>query len=532
MRISTSQFYNTTSANYQRNLANTVKSQQEASDNLRIRTAADDPVGAARLLQLEQQQNMLKQYSGNITNVRNALGTSESTLNAIGNILQRVNELAISSGNAGFTDSDRKANADELGSLEEQLFSLMNSKDENGKYLFSGSKGDTQPYVKNADGTYSYKGDQTSLQLQVGDMLSLAANETGYDAFEQALNTSRTEAKLTSPAAADSRINMSNGQVAGSSVFNDRFRSGEPYTIEFTSSTQFKITAANGDDVTNEASQGGKFDPKGTNTSINFRGVDLRLDISFKPGDEADYDAALQGHSFTLGAKPDSISGTRSAGNGPSGSQVTGASISDQALYKAAFPGGGAILKISETDPTQFDLYAAPLSADSRPVSSGTLSGTGTPADPYTATAAGVTFTLSTAPDAGDSFSVKADTHQTQNVLDTLSQLRTALRTPVDSDPVAKQNFKASLDAAIGNIGSAINQVSSSVSAIGGRGQALDVQAETNEALSTENSKTQTSIRESDPAEVMLRLQRQTNMLQASLQAFAKVAGLSLVNYI
>ncbi|RZI80330.1 MAG: flagellar hook-associated protein 3, partial [Pseudomonas sp.] len=325
MRISTSQFYNTTSANYQRNLANTVKSQQEASDNLRIRTAADDPVAAARLLQLEQQQNMLKQYSGNITNVRNALGTSESTLNAIGNILQRVNELAISSGNAGFTDSDRKANADELGSLEEQLFSLMNSKDENGKYLFSGSKGDTQPYVKNADGTYSYKGDQTSLQLQVGDMLSLAANETGYDAFEQALNTSRTEAKLTSPAAADSRINMSNGQVAGSSVFNDRFRSGEPYTIEFTSSTQFKITAANGDDVTNEASQGGKFDPKGTNTSINFRGVDLRLDISFKPGDEADYDAALQGHSFTLGAKPDSISGTRSAGNGPSGSQVTGA---------------------------------------------------------------------------------------------------------------------------------------------------------------------------------------------------------------
>jgi len=30
----------------------------------------------------------------------------------------------------------------------------------------------------------------------------------------------------------------------------------------------------------------------------------------------------------------------------------------------------------------------------------------------------------------------------------------------------------------------------------------------------------------------VLRLQRQTNMLQASLQAFAKVAGLSLVNYI
>jgi flagellar hook-associated protein 3 FlgL len=532
VRISTSQFYNTSSANYQRNFANAVKSQQDASDGLRIRTAADDPVGAARLLQLEQQQNMLKQYSGNITNVRNALGTAESTLNSIGTILQRVNELAISSGNAGFTDADRKANADELASLEDQLFSLMNSRDENGKYLFSGSKGDTPPYVRNADGTYSYQGDQSNLMLQVGDMLSLAANETGYSAFEQALNTSRSETKLTTPAIDDGRVSLSNGQVSGSSLYNDRFRSGEPYSIEFTSSTQFKITDSNGNDVTLEASQGGKFDPQGENTTINFRGVDLRLDISFKDGDDADRDAAIAGHVFTLSAKQDTITGTRSPGNGPSASQVTGASITDQALYDAAFPGGGAILKISDSDPTQFDLYAAPMSADSRPIGSGTLAGTGTAGDPYTATAAGVTFELSTAPDAGDSFAVKADTHQTQNVLDTIGQLRKALSTPVDSDPVARQNFKAALDSAIGNVGSAMNQVSASISSIGGRGAALDVQAETNEALGTENTKTQSSIRESDPAEVMLRLQMQSNMLQASLQAYVKISGLSLVNYI
>lgn len=525
MRISTSQFYNSSSANYQRTFSNVNKSTQEASDFLRIRTAADDPVGAARLLQLEQQQNMLSQYSGNIVSVRNSLGSSESTLNSIGTILQRVNELAVSSGNGTFTDADRKANADELASLEDQLFSLMNSKDENGKYLFSGSKGDTPPYVRNADGTYSYQGDQSQLKLQVGDMLSLAANETGYDAFEQALNTSRTETTLTSPAPADSRVSLSNGQVSGSSVFNERFRSGEPYTVEFTSSTQVKITDSTGKDVTLEASEGGKFDPNGDNTSINFRGVDLRVDVTFKAGDEADYDAALSGHTFTLGAKADTITGTRSAGNGPSASQVTGTRIVDEDLYKAAFPGGGAVLKFDATDPTKFDLYASPMTEGSRPVASGTLSGN-------TATAAGVEFELSTPPDAGDSFGVKVDTHQTQNILNTIGQLRTALSTPVDSDPVAKQNFLSSLDSAIGNIASATNQVTSSIAAIGGRGQALDVQAETNEALSTENKSTQSSIRESDPAEVMLRLEMQKNMLQASMQSFAKIAGLSLVNYI
>lgn len=525
VRISTSQFYNTNQANYQSNFAKTVKSQQEASDGIRVRSGKDDPVGAARLLQLEQQQNMLKQYSSNAVNVRNALGTAESTLTSIGSVLQRVNELAISSGNGAFTDADRKANADELASLEDQLFNLMNSRDESGKYIFSGSKGDTPPYVRNADGTYSYQGDQGKLNLQVGDMLSLAANETGYDAFEQALNTSRTQTQLTAPAADDGRINLSNGQVSGSSTYNDRFRSGEPYTIEFTSSTEYKITDAKGNDVTLEASQGGKFDPNGDNTSISFRGVDLRLDITFKDGDKGNEDAAIAGHRFNLSSKADEVSGTRSPGNASS-EQVTGATITDQEAYKAAFPSGGAVLKF--TSSSTFELYASPVTDDSRPVAKGSLGGpNGT-----TATAAGVSFELSGAPSAGDSFGVKVDTHQTQNMLDTISKLRTALSTPVDNDPVARQNFLASLDSAVGNVSSAINQVSSSVSAIGGRGQALDVQAETNEALSAENIKTQSSIRESDPAEVMLRLNMQSNMLQASLQAYAKIAGLSLVNYI
>ncbi|BDM21652.1 flagellar hook-associated protein 3 [Pseudomonas sp. LRP2-20] len=525
VRISTSQFYNTNQANYQSNFAKTVQTQQEASDGIRVRSAKDDPVGAARLLQLEQQQNMLKQYSGNITNVRNALGTAESTLNSIGTILQRVNELAVSSGNGSFTDADRKANADELSSLEDQLFSLMNSKDENGKYIFSGSKGDTPPYTRNADGTYSYQGDQGKLNLQVGDMLSLAANETGYDAFEQALNTSRSQTTLTAPATDDGRVSLSNGQVSGSSSYNDRFRSGEPYKIEFISSTQFKVTDANNNDVTLEASQGGKFDPDGKDTVISFRGVDLRLNITYQSGDKGNEDSVIVGHEFTLSSKADDVIGTRSAGN-TSSTQITGATITDDAAYKAAFPAGGAVLKFTGT--STFELYASPVTSDSRPVASGTLGG----ANGTTATAAGVSFELSGAPAAGDTFGVKVDTHQTQNVLDTISKLRTALTTPQDDDAVARQNFLSSLDSAVGNIGSAINQVSSSVSAIGGRGQALDVQAETNEALGTENAKTQSSIRESDPAEVMLRLQMQTNMLQASLQAYAKVANLSLVNYI
>jgi hypothetical protein len=66
MRISTSQYYDDSAANYQRIYSNVVATGQVVSSGVRVNTASDDPVGAARLLQLGQQSAMLGQYSSNI----------------------------------------------------------------------------------------------------------------------------------------------------------------------------------------------------------------------------------------------------------------------------------------------------------------------------------------------------------------------------------------------------------------------------------------------------------------------------------
>lgn len=63
------------------------------------------------------------------------------------------------------------------------------------------------------------------------------------------------------------------------------------------------------------------------------------MKVTLQAGD--DPATALNGHTLVLAAKADTVSGTRSAGNGPSGSQVTGVSIVDDAKYKAAFPVAG-----------------------------------------------------------------------------------------------------------------------------------------------------------------------------------------------
>ncbi|WMN19426.1 flagellar hook-associated protein 3 [Pseudomonas piscis] len=518
MRISTSQFFETSAANYQRNFSNAIKSSEEASSLVRINTAADDPVGAARLLQLGQQASLLDQYKTNTTSIKASLGQTESVMTSINNVLTRAKELAAGAGNAGYTDKDRQANASELGQIEEQLLSLMNTQDENGKYIFGGSKDDVPPFSRNSDGTYSYNGDQSSLMLPVGDTMLMAANSTGWDVFQKAPNTSRTQVTTqTAPVPDNGQVFMSNGQMSNAGKYNTDFRKGEPYSVSFVSGTQLKITDAAGNDVTSEASQGGVIGNT-PNQTVSFRGVDLSLNVNLKAGDNAA--TVLPQYSFSLGSKPDTFNVARSPGN-PSTAQVSSASVTNQADYNSTFPSGSAVLKF--TSATNFDLYAAPLTADSKPVSSGTLAGN-------VATAAGVSFNLSGTPAANDQFSVAVNTHETQNILDTVSQLKSALSTPTDGNALATQKQLADLASGMANLASGTDQLTIGISSVGGRGSALDTQIEINTNLAAANVTTRSAIADSDPAEVMTRLTLQQTMLQASQLAFSKISQLGLFN--
>ncbi|MEB0224504.1 flagellar hook-associated protein 3 [Pseudomonas sp. 10S4] len=521
MRISTSQYYDTTAANYQRNFNQAIATSAEASSMTRINTAADDPIGAGRLLKLGQQSAALDQYSTNIDSTKSSLSLQETTLDSINTALQRAKEIALSASSGNATDADRKAYGAELTQLQQQVVGLMNSKDSNGSYLFSGSKTDTAPYSQNSDGTFTYNGDQTSINLAVGDGQSMATNTTGWDAFQQSINTSRTQVSMTAPAVDDGRVTLSNGEVSSSTTYNAKFAAGQPYTVSFVSSTQLKITDSLGNDVTAEASQGGVVsNSNGANQSVSFRGIDMNLNINLQSGDVPD--TVIAGHSFQLTAKPDTFNTARSPGN-PSTAVITGSTVTDPVAYNNAFPAGGAVLKF--TSATNFDLYAAPITSDSRPVSSGTMAG-------GNATAAGVTFAVGGTPAAGDQFTAQSNNHQTQNVLDTLGQMVSAMNVPIDADPVAKQKFQAAMDSGVNNLTSATDQLGTAITSIGARGSSLDDQSSTNQSLSLANTTTQSSIRDSDPAEVMTRLTLQQTMLQAAQLAFSKITSLGLFNKI
>ena len=530
MRISTAQFFDASAANYQRTYANVVKSGNEVSSQTKLNTASDDPVGAARVLQLQQMGSILTQYSSNAAAVNTSVTQNESVFNAIGTAIQRAQELVLRSGSGSLSDKDRLANSEELQQIQSSILGLMNSKDANGSYLFSGSKSTTPPYVANPDGTYTYQGDQTLMNVDIGDGISVASNTTGWDAFEKAVNTARTSTTLTAPVDAngvptdDGVVKLSGGNVSSSAAYNAKFASGAPYSVTFQSSTQYKITDTAGNDVTAEASGGGVFSSaSGAGQSISFRGLDMTVNINLTDAQRADpalADAAVTGHSYKLDVTPSTISTARLPGN-PSTTVITSNSITDQKAFNENFPSGGAILKF--TSATNFDLYAAPYdAATSKPVSSGVVG-----AD-NTATAAGVSFTLSGTPKSGDQFSAQPSSQQTQNVLNTLSSIITALNTPIDGDTAATQQFQITLSAAIGNLKSANETMVSAQAEGGARAAAATAQQVTTQSQIDNSTLEAQGITSYDPSEAIVRLTLQKSMLEASQLVFTQISSLNL----
>lgn len=209
MRISSQQAFNLGVKGIQNNYAELIRTQQQISTGNRILTPADDPVASVRLMQLEQQQNMLGQYKDNLVAANNSLVQEESVLNSVNDIMQRIRVLAEEAGNGALSQSDRQSIAAELREREDELLGLMNTKNARGEYLFSGFQGKTQPFVRQGDGSFVYMGDEGQRKLQVASSLDIPISDNGKKVFQNITNASRLNGSFDAAPGPDSSLAFS-----------------------------------------------------------------------------------------------------------------------------------------------------------------------------------------------------------------------------------------------------------------------------------------------------------------------------------
>lgn len=144
MRVTNKMLSNSFLADMRTNLQYMQKLQQQMASGKEIRKPSDDPFKVARAMQLHTDINTNKQYNENISDTINWLDTTDTALGQVGDVIQRVRELLISAGNAGYSQSERRAIKNEINEKIGEVSQILNTNFD-GKYIFGGTRGTTKP---------------------------------------------------------------------------------------------------------------------------------------------------------------------------------------------------------------------------------------------------------------------------------------------------------------------------------------------------------------------------------------------------
>jgi len=219
MRISTQQVFLSNIDNINKGSADIFRTQQQLSKGKNVLQPSDDPLASAQIQKFKKEIARTEQFSGNIDVAERRLSLEENTIEQINNQSIRLKELALQGKNGVLSDGDRGAIASEVGEILKSLESLMNTKDVQGEYLFSGNKGFTQPYTFNAgNGRYEFNGDDGQRFLQVGPENKAASTDSGFEVFEKVAKVpGYVEADLqqTLPIVSNIQLDTSNAEAFG-----------------------------------------------------------------------------------------------------------------------------------------------------------------------------------------------------------------------------------------------------------------------------------------------------------------------------
>lgn len=183
MRISDTQFSQMMLQSLQINNAGLGQVMQQMSTGERLTKLSDDPMASVQLLNLEREGSAITQYKTNISNVKTALSNQEVQLDSVNESLKKMNELVLWGANGTLTDSDRTGIISELESLRSSVVSSFNAQDEEGRYLFSGTKTDTAA-LSNASGSYVIHGNSDKRVVTVAKGVTMESNMTAQEILD------------------------------------------------------------------------------------------------------------------------------------------------------------------------------------------------------------------------------------------------------------------------------------------------------------------------------------------------------------
>ncbi len=327
MRISSLQVYSQGLNQMTRNSAALLKTQEQVSTGERLGSAADDPVASTKILALQQETAIRTQYQSNLNSAENSLEREEAALNGVVNSLQRIRELTVQAGDGAYSETDRKALADEIAVRLDELKDLMNTKGADGVYIFAGFQASEPPFVERQGGGFGYNGDEGQRFVQISSSTRIPVNDSGKALFvdipavETTVLTRANPNNTAVPAAV-----ISTGQIVDQEAW-DAF-SPDDLIISFNDET---AVVPNGPNYSIKTREGGiavaTNVPFQDGDLISARGMSLRIEGVPRPNDTFFADSSPKQDLLTSVKRLQD--GLESANNDPAGRELLGSLIDE-----------------------------------------------------------------------------------------------------------------------------------------------------------------------------------------------------------
>jgi len=151
--------------NNNRNLYNMRTLQNQLSSGKLINRASDNPYKATRIMQLYTEIDANKQFKENVKNTSSWLDATDSALGEIDNILARVRELQVKTGNGTYKDDELQAIQLEIQQKIKQLQQVLNTNFD-GNFIFGGTKSTSKPLIIDENGGLQYA-DKDGNQIKI-----------------------------------------------------------------------------------------------------------------------------------------------------------------------------------------------------------------------------------------------------------------------------------------------------------------------------------------------------------------------------
>lgn len=176
------------SGQYQQLINNSLQQNQERIDQLtlqmatgsRIQLPSDDPIGNVRISRLTREQAMVTQYKDNIATVKVRLLKNENYLSSMVTDMGQARDLLVWAADGSNTGADLKSMSQSLVAMRDSVLYTANMKDQEGRYMFSGTATDQPAIQFNANAAagsrYTYIGNTDSQVVVVGNGITQAAN--------------------------------------------------------------------------------------------------------------------------------------------------------------------------------------------------------------------------------------------------------------------------------------------------------------------------------------------------------------------